>query len=207
MRKSLEEAATMYQAQLAGSPGEAYLLSRGLSRETVAAFRLGFVGSHHLPEHRNLRGRITIPYITKSGITSMRFRIVPPDTDNAKYKGWQGITAKKIFNVNDLWTTSTLFICEGEIDAMTAHQAGLPAVGIAGVSNWDPKWWRIFRNRTVAILADSDDKGQGVGLAETIMESVRDSMMIPMPSGHDVSSYVHDMGTGAFLDLIEERMK
>lgn len=207
MRRSLDEAATMYQEQLAGSQGEAYLLSRGLSKETVEGFRLGYVGSHHLPEHRHLRGRISIPYITRAGIVSMRFRIVPPDTSDAKYLGWKGITGKKLFNVNDLWTTQTLFICEGEIDAMTAHQVGLPAVGIAGVSNWNPEWWRIFRNRTVAILADSDDKGQGEGMASEIMEVVRDSMMIPMPSGHDVSSFVHDMGPQALLDLIEERMR
>jgi len=192
---------------MAGSPAEEYLLSRGLSSETVESFRLGYIDDRSaLPEHRHLRGRLAIPYLTKSGVVSMRFRVIPPDEDKAKYKGWQGIPAKCLFNVNDLWTTEPIFICEGEIDAITAHQAGLHAVGVAGVSNWDSNWWRIFRNRTVVILADSDDNGQGVGMAEMIMETVRDSSLVAMPSGHDVNSYVRAAGPEALLALINERL-
>lgn len=197
----------MYQSQLVGSPAETYLRRRGISSATAESFRLGFVGGHSLPEHRHVRDRLVIPYLTRSGVTGMRFRVVPPDEHKAKYMGWSGISSVKLFNPNDLWTTETVFICEGEIDAMTAHQAGLKAVGVAGVTNWDKNWWRIFRNRNVVILADSDDKGQGVGLAQEIMEVVRDSSLVAMPSGHDVSSFVQDAGEQALLDLIDERLK
>lgn len=196
----------MYEAQMAGSQAEEYLLSRGLSSETVVNFRLGYVGAHSLPEHNGVRGRLAIPYITRSGLVSMRFRELPPNKSKCKYLGWTGIGAKKLFNPNDLWTTEPVFICEGEIDTMTAHQAGLKAVGVAGVKNWDPNWWRVFRNRTTVILADSDDNGQGEGMAQEIMEVVRDSAMVAMPSGHDVNSFVKECGEQALLDLIEERL-
>lgn len=204
-RKLLNEAVDRYQDQLMGSVGQTYLHDRGLSNETIENFRLGFVADP-LDEHRHLKGRITIPYLTQSGAVSMRFREVPPMDSGAKYKGWAGISAKLLFNVSDLWTIDTVYITEGEIDCMTAHQAGLRSVGVAGVSNWDKNWWRVFRNRSVVILADNDDKGQGAGMAEEIMESIRDSRVVMMPSGHDVSSFVQENGPQALLDRIKEKL-
>lgn len=205
MRKLLEEAATRYQDQLMGSEGQTYLHGRGLSNETIENFRLGYVADP-LDEHRHLKGRVAIPYLTQSGVVSMRFREVPPMDTGAKYKGWTGIPSKMLFNVSDLWTIETVYITEGEIDAITAHQAGLKAVGVAGVTNWDSDWWRIFRNRSVVILADNDDKGQGAGMAAEIMEVVRDSRLVMMPSGHDVSSFVQENGPEALHARIKEKL-
>ena len=203
MRKSLAEAMGRYVSQMPGSRAEAYLAERGLSNETQEFFQIGVV-ANPLPEHQNYKGRLAIPYITPSGIVAMRFRIVPPDESDRKYLGIAGVSAKKLFNTRDLMNTERVFICEGEIDAMTAHQVGLKAVGVAGVSNWNNDWWRIFRNRRVTVLADNDDKGQGKNFAEEICQSLSDCDTIVMPTGHDVNSLVMKHGPDALLQLIQK---
>jgi len=201
MRKSLAEAMGRYVAQMPGTRAEQYLTDRGLSNEVVQHFGLGVV-ANPLPEHQNYKGRLAIPYLTPSGVVAMRFRIVPPEESDRKYLGVAGVSAKKLFNTRDLLNTERIFICEGEIDTMTAHQVGLKAVGVAGVSNWNSDWWRIFRNRRVTVLADADDKGQGKNFAEEICAGLADCDMITMPAGYDVNSLVAQQGSEALLDLI-----
>lgn len=205
LRKSLETATSLYESQMTTEAVQ-YLRGRGLSRETAQHFRLG-VARDPLPEHAGMQGRLTIPYITASGVVSMRFRELPPKESNAKYLGWKGISATKLFNTLALYTTDPVFICEGEIDAMTAHQVGLQAVGVAGVSNWNNNWWRIFNNHTVFVLADNDDKGQGAAFAEEVSQCLRDVTTVLMPDGHDVNSLVQSEGAQALLNLIKERSR
>jgi DNA primase len=183
-----------------------YLLDRGLSKETAEYFRLGAVRDP-LPTEQSYRNRLSIPYQTKSGIVSLRFRVLPPKESDSKYLGYSGISAKKLFNTLDLYTDKPVYICEGEVDTMTAHQVGLNAVGVAGVSNWDPNWWRIFVNRKVFVLADNDDNGQGLVFAQGIEASLKNVTVVLMESGHDVNSLVNSRGAAGLLELIKESDK
>jgi len=204
MRASLEAATGRYVSQLTEEAMTYLTVERGLSKETVEYFRLGLVADP-LVEHEAYRNRISIPYITPSGVVSLRFRSLPGGKD-PKYLGMAGLSAKKLFNTTDLYTTEVVYICEGEFDAMIAHQMGLKAVGVAGVNNWEKNWWRVFRNRTVVVLADNDDKGQGQGMAEEISSTVHDCTIVMMPSGHDVTSAFNTYGPDSILQLIEKRM-
>lgn len=205
MRASLEAATREYESKMNGSNIQSYLLDRGISNETQTHFRLGAVESPSNHDHDQYNGRLAIPYVTPSGVVGMRFRVVPPTESDRKYLGIAGQPAKRLFNTRALNTTERVFICEGEIDTMTAHQAGLHAVGVAGVKNWNKDWWRIFRNRRVTVLADNDDAGQGVAFAEEIIASLRDADYVKMPTGHDVNSLVTSEGQDALLALIEEK--
>lgn len=205
LKKTLEVATARYQNQM-DSETVKYLLDRGLSKETAQYFRLG-VARDPLPTEMGYKDRLSIPYITKSGIVSLRFRVLPPRTSDAKYKGYYGISAKKLFNPLDLYTDQPIYICEGEIDAMVAHQIGLKSVGVAGVSNWDNNWWRVFVNRKVFVLADNDDKGQGIEFAQSIEASLKNVTVVLMDSGHDVSSLVNSKGADYLLKLIQSADK
>ncbi|MDM4721870.1 toprim domain-containing protein [Micromonospora sp. WMMA1363] len=94
-------------------------------------------------------------------------------------------------------------ITEGEIDCITAVQAGLPAVGVPGVDGWSPWWARCFRGyETVYILCDADDKGQGAQFGAKIAAQVTNSRVVMMPEGHDVNSYVVAEGFAALIEKI-----
>lgn len=207
MKDSLEALTKEYESKMNGSNIQSYLLDRGITNETQTHFRLGAVVNPSNDDQKQYEDRLAIPYVTPSGVTSIRYRVVPPRESKQKYLGLPGLTSVKLFNVRALNTIDRIFICEGEIDTMTAHQAGLAAVGVAGVSNWNKDWWRIFQNRRVTVLADNDDKGQGVQFAEEIVSSLKDSDYIKMPAGHDVNSLVCSEGEQALHNLIEEKDK
>lgn len=204
MRQSLETATSRYASQLNEEAIQYLTVDRGLSRGMLEYFRIGVVADP-LPEHEAYRGRVSIPYITPSGVVSLRFRSI--GGGKPKYLGMAGLSAKKIFNTRDLYTTQPIFICEGEVDTISAHQCGFRSVGVAGVSNWEKRWWRIFRNRTVIVLADNDDNGQGEGLAHEIGQTIQDCQTVMMPSGHDVNSFFVAEGKDALTQYINERVK
>ncbi|WP_326827334.1 toprim domain-containing protein [Streptomyces sp. NBC_01751] len=203
LKSFLEEATARYEGGLAGSPDAvAYLKSRGLSEDSAASYRLGYV-ENPLPGHELSRGKLAIPYLTRAGVVTIRFRRLG-DGDGPKYLSAPG-DPPRIYNADALLTPSDhIAICEGEFDAIAATQAGIPAVGIAGVSAWKSYFARCFKGyRAVYLLADADDKGQGLEFAEKVAEQIKNARISPMPDGHDVNSFVLANGPEALLDQLE----
>lgn len=191
----LERATAQYESKLEGSPASLYLVNRSLTKEVQRKFRLGFVDDP-LPGHESYRGRLAIPYLTQSGVVDIRFRAVPMDGDpgratlGAKYLGLPGSSLRPFNTMALAREESFVFICEGELDTITADMAGLPTVGFPGVESWLKLYFRMFRYRRVAVLADNDDKGQGKEFAEKILGNIPGAVVIAMPEGHDVNSFV-----------------
>lgn len=188
IKESLERTTTLYQQQLLETPeGSDYLNLRGITPWATAYFRLGFVKDPQ-PTDTHLRNRLAIPYITKSGIVGIKYRATEDD-QNPKYVANTGFTAKRIFN--PLFLTANhrkVYLCEGELDCITLIQLGIPSVGVPGVHNWDDRASRVFRNRSVVIAADGDDKGQGKLFAERVATGIDDCSIIIL-DGHDVNSF------------------
>jgi len=211
-KKLLEEACQIYEEDLKGSIAEKYLSNRGLTKEVQTYFRLGYVkpeGSH-FPGHEFMGDRLVIPYITNSGIVQMRFRAIPENGEVAgpcaspKYKSETGASVT-MFNVRDFSTQGIIAVTEGEIDAITAHMAGIPAIGIPGAENWEKKadvFARAFYFRKVVILADNDDKGAGKEFAKDVQKSIKGSRIIMMPNGYDVNKFVMEFGTNALREKV-----
>lgn len=184
-KKLLEKATAEYQSQLYGSPGEAYLKARGITKEAADSFRIGFV-SEALPEDRHLRDRISIPYLTATGIVGIKYRAVGDNPD--KYKSNVGFEAKRIYNPMALTSESRkVYLCEGEIDCITLVQIGVPAVAVPGVKSWDRRAARAFRSRRVVIAADGDDVGQGLEFAKAVASDIDDCGYVLL-DGDDVNS-------------------
>ncbi|MFE0648521.1 toprim domain-containing protein [Streptomyces sp. NPDC059534] len=203
LRSFLEEATARYEADLTRSPAAvAYLKKRGLSEDNAASYRLGYV-ENPLPGHESARGMIAVPYLTRSGVTTIRFRRLG-DGDGPKYRSVPG-DLPRIYNASALLIPSDyIAICEGEFDAIAATLTGVPAIGIGGVSAWKPYFARCFKGyKAVYILADADDKGQGMEFAEKVAEQIKNARICPMPAGHDVNSFVLANGPEALLELLE----
>jgi DNA primase len=200
-KSALGGAAESYHQQLMGQEGSelrAYLTeSRGLSVETIVKFQLGVAqGLGVSPNHESKRGWLSIPYLSPTGVLSMRFRR-PPDSDHqAKY--WSPAGSKsRVFNTNALLNPGHwIAICEGEFDTMAATQAGIPAIGFPGVKSWQPYCRNMLSGFSrIIVLADNDDKdGQGAKFGEMIADQLEDVKVVLAPKGHDVNSALLELG-------------
>lgn len=207
VKKSLAKRVEAYHQQLFDPPGHDqldYLIEdRALTPETIARFQLGAVVDP-VESDDPARSRISIPYLTPTGPVSLRFRKMPDDPHPAKYWQPQG-SLLTLFNTTVITEPRDwIVVTEGEIDCMTACQAGLPAVGLPGVSSWKSHYYAIFNGyERVIILADNDDKGQGAGFAEQLAKHVPGPAIFKMPDGHDVNSFYKDHGGQALKDLLK----
>lgn len=172
-----------------------YLMeSRALSMETVVKFKLGAV-LNPVASNEPVRGFISIPYLSPTGVLSMRFRRPPDSEAPMKYWSPRG-TATRVFNTNALLNPGHwLAVCEGEFCTIAATQCGIPAIGIAGVQAWQPYCKNMLNGFSrILVLADNDDKGQGAEFAEKIADQLEEVKIILAPKGHDVNSTLVELG-------------
>ena len=195
-RQSLTDAAEKYCSSLTPQAAS-YLAGRGITKEVANTFRLGSVVEPSAG-HEHAVGRLSIPYITPAGIVGIKFRTV--DGGVPKYL-WP--TGQKIglFNVPDLHKHSdTIAICEGEIDTIIlSGLVGIPAVGVAGVSQWKPWFPKLFESYSrILIFADNDVKEDGRNpgqeLAKRIKEDLDKADIVHLPDNQDVNDIYLEYG-------------
>lgn len=183
-----------------------YLESRGLSEEVIRGNLLGLVVEPD-PAHSQFEGRLSIPFITPTGVVYMRFRCLHDhdcgDFFHGKYEGPAG-SGTHLYNVSALHAADTVAgITEGELDALVATSAGLPCVGVPGANNWKPFYYRLFDDfERVPVLGDGDSAGRQ--FATTIAGNISGGIPRPMPKDEDVTSFVVKHGAQAFLELVGE---
>lgn len=209
-KKLLEQSTAHYQEKLwQNESALIYLKMRGLTSETINSFRLGLV-ENPLPEsgHDFMKDRISIPYITQTGVVQLRFRAVPytfipgEPEPSPKMKGEAGVHTTIYNAIQLLDDTEVLCVCEGEFDTMSAVQSGLPAIGIPGAQSWQNVYGRALRYRKVIILADNDDHGEGLKFAEKVQQDVRGARIKLMPEGMDVNNYLVEHGEEKLKEFV-----
>ncbi|MFE0151336.1 hypothetical protein ACFWY5_29610 [Nonomuraea sp. NPDC059007] len=194
----MESSSRKYHEALEGSPAEEYLVGRGLTREVIQHFRLGYVESPSA-NHEKYRGCLAIPYLTPDGsVTSIRFRNLAGT--GTKYLTVPG-DMPRLYNAADL-VPAYPRICttEGELDACVAKMAGLPVVGLPGANAWRKEWRYVFRQYDIVYhLADDDEAGQKMGeQLQTELDNVR---VITMTGG-DVNTYWLEHGSQGLKDRV-----
>lgn len=76
----------------------------------------------------------------------------------AKYMSLKGRQPREAFGQ---YTDGPLYICEGEINAMSLQQCGLEAISAVGSGTWQDDWTRkAARSSYVTIIADGDEAGE-----------------------------------------------
>lgn len=181
-----------------------YLAGRGLDLDAVHGYRLGLVADPD-PLHEAYRGRLSIPYITPSGTVFLRFRCLEDhrceDMDfHGKYESLAG-EGTRLYNVRALHEADTVIgITEGELDGIVSSEAGLWAAGVPGATNWKPHYYRLFDDfERVLILGDGDQAGRQ--FASKLAHTIPNGEAKVLPAGHDVTSFVVENGSAAFLDF------
>lgn len=108
----------------------------------------------------------------------------------------------RLYNTHALTRYSKdVSITEGELDAVTAELAGVPAVGVPGAQMWKPYFRELFLGyRNVNILADGDEAG--LDFAKQVAKTLPNARIIPMPDGDDVNSLVLKRGAEALRERI-----
>ena len=196
-KESLTRAAKYYHSAL--HEAEEYLAERGITLEQAQKARLGVV-LEPLTGHEAYVNRLSIPYLTKSGVVDLRFRSL--DTTEPKYMGLAGASTH-LYNVSAFFRASQyICICEGEIDTITLDiVCDIPAVGVPGVNNWKKHYSRLLQDfDKVFLFADGDNAGSEFG--KSLSRELGNLIVVQMPEGEDVNSMYRTHGAEYFQNKI-----
>lgn len=169
--------------------------------ETARLARLGVVVE---PEtgHEAFTGRLSIPYVTKSGVVDLRFRSLNPAVE-PKYMGLTGAETR-MFNVLDVEKANDFIgVCEGELDTLTvSHCVGIPCVGVPGANSWKRHYTRLLADfERVFVFADGDQPG--TEFARSLARELPVTI-VQMPDGEDVNSVYCSEGAEWILSKVAQ---
>ena len=182
-KELLGRATEKYSASI--HQAEAYLKQRGIPLEVARLARLGVVAEPEVG-HEAYQGRLSIPYITKSGVVDIRFRSLNPAVE-PKYMGLTGAETR-MYNVLDIEKAGDwIGVCEGELDTLTMSACvGIPCVGVPGANSWKKHYTRLLADfERVFVFADGDQPGRefASSLARELPVTI-----VNLPDGEDVNS-------------------
>ena len=131
-----------------------WLVGRGLTGVTIDAFKIG-------EQIQDTKVLAVFPYLRDGELVNAKYRNVADKRDMRQEAGaepclfgWHLINPK----------VRAVAICEGELDAMTLHQVGIPALSVnagAGNHGWiERDWDRLERFSEIYLCFDDDDPGR-----------------------------------------------
>lgn len=208
-RQYLERAWETYAPHLGGA--EEWLAGRGIELEHARSRGLGVV-TNPLPGHEPAKGYLAIPYLTRSGPVNFNFRCIQDHNckeipNHSKYwrrKG-SGVNVYGVMSIAqaDDWIVAT----EGEIDALTWQQIGVPAIAIPGAENWKDYWANLLEDFSRVYLAeDGDNAGKDlwIAMSEHVDQSNTMVVRMRMPDGEDSNSMYLKAGKDYLLGRIRK---
>lgn len=165
------------------TPGAEYLASRGIDAETADQCGVRFcpdlAGLWTLADRATIKAAglsslyvfqkaalpvLVFPYIRRGRPVFIKTRCLLTK-DEADRRGITRFlnTAGRVpclWNHDAIADAARVLICEGEIDALTAVQAGQVGAGLPGWSHWKDEWIRDFIDKDVILVLDADEAGR-----------------------------------------------
>lgn len=177
------------QCKPAKSEASKWLMSRGLNEHTIAEFKIG-------EYTRDGKTFAVFPYLRDGDLVNAKHRDVADKRGMRQEKdaepclfGWHLIGPK----------VRTVAITEGEIDAMTLHQAGVPALSVnagAGNHQWiENDWERLERFSEILVCFDDDEPGQK-GAREVIQRLGVERCKMVKFGAKDANQWLQDGASG-----------
>lgn len=190
-----------------GEQALAYLTERGLDAHTIQAAHLGVVpgGYRHWQTAAGLSVPcgITLPWYTGETLWAVKVRRA---AGQPKYVQIGGGSGGGLYRGDALKGTRAVLFCEGEFDALIAHQEAEPlvaAVTLGSASAGLPDRWVFDLVRVPLILAayDIDQAGtKGAARLQALSGRVR---AIRVPHGKDITDF-HLQGGDVYTWLARE---
>ena len=186
-----------------------WLMSRGLTPQTVQAFKV-------VEQVRDGKTYAVFPYLRDGEYVNGKYRNIAEKKDMRQEAGaepclfgWDLIDPR----------CRRVAICEGEIDAMTMHQLGYPALSVnagAGNHQWiDSDWQRLERFDEILLCYDNDDAGNkgvrevaqrlGIDRCRVIHFGEYKDVNEAFQAGEEPSRFAHWIASGQTLDPDELR--
>lgn len=186
------------QCQAAKSGALEWLKGRGLTAETIAAFKIA-------EQVRNGKTYAVFPYLRDGELVNVKYRNIAEKKDMRQEGGaepclfgWHLIDPK----------ARAVAICEGEIDAMSLHQCSVPALSVnagAGNHQWlENDWERLERFSEIWVFFDNDEAGDA-GASEIIRRlGIERCKRVRLPT-KDANEWLQQgAGSSEFLGAIDE---
>jgi hypothetical protein len=164
---------------------------RGLNKETIEEFQIGWDGERFTIPVRDAKGRL------------LNVRRYDPSAKQAKdkMKSWAvGTGSRQLFGSDILDSSDSVIITEGEMDCIIGRQHGLPTIShTAGAGSWDNRWNEQFEHKVVYIVYDCDDAGRRGArkVAHALEIFAKEVHIIDLPlkgKGDDLTNYFVDQG-------------
>lgn len=197
-RSFLESAVRKYETEIHRA-GE-WLESRGIDLDLASEYRLGVV-AEPCSGHEQYTGRLAIPYLTRAGVVTIRFRTL--DGTQPKYMSLPRDSGR-LYNTQAFFLRQSprIVITEGEIDALTVHEfAGIPAIGLQGASAWRPIYKRCFLGYPeILVVGDGDEAGRK--FTDRIVNEVENSRPVYLPDNEDCNSIFLEQGPEGLINAL-----
>lgn len=221
----LYEVADTYHKNLLQTKGALmYLQSRGLSKETISKYKIGYTDGSVLDIKTTLEVSLAIEYgiLNEKGYEMMSHRITIPNIpeegacdyiigrtithDKVKYLGTR--TPRTIYGLSDAWQSSVLFITEGQFDWLVLREWGYPSIVVGG-THVQATNIAVLKQRNVVIVPDND--AAGINAAVSLKAKLGNGAMILDYAAMDVKD-ISEAATkeGAkdeFEKLVREQVK
>jgi DNA-binding transcriptional ArsR family regulator len=106
-------------------------------------------------------GGIEIPYRNADGeIACIRYRLALEGENRFRWRQGDTPILYGLWRLGEWAGSDTLYLCEGETDALSLWHAGLPALGIPGATAWRERWWReVEAFPRIVAIPDADQAG------------------------------------------------
>lgn len=227
-RISLEKYAPMEKGL---SPSHlAYLKSRGITEEAARKWKLG--GKEEAPDKHKIEIKgddgesavydkviewLMIPYITQQGnIADVKYRALPPAPKRFKRLGGgdsilYGEHLLPQTKGKRKGSIDTLYLCEGELDAITLDQHGFSPVlsTTTGAASFPPRWYDLIVSsgaKRIVLVYDNDVDGQAAAekLAKKFTDADREVVNVILDDAKDANEYFLSHTAEDFRDLIKQ---
>lgn len=222
------EYARLLMTSSAGAPGRAYLRRRGLTPATAQAWGLGYCPRGYVPTAyravagklppkarfwEKMHGRLTIPVHDASGeVVAVSGRAVEACPEESKYMHYAFPTSRTLFglfiNRRAVFDADLLILTEGQLDVVSAWQAGLRCVASCFGAHFAPQQLALAARFTsrVAVLFDDDEAGRTGAQASmkhcTVHGDLRVRIAGGVLGGHDLDEFIR--GGGDWRALLDQ---
>lgn len=205
--RTMEEVVQQYEAALTPEAA-AWLIARGIEEEAAVTFRLGVVDDP-FPGHERYAGMLAIPYLDREGRPlTVRFRCMEQhdhrEFGHGKYNTLFEDPAR-MFNVRAIFEAGDeICVTEGELDAITWHQVGMPAVAFPGANTWRPHHRRCLAGFSRVWLCGDPDEA-GAQFNARLAKAMPVSATVVRLTDGDINETYAQGGAEALLSLVRPK--